>query len=568
MFDLANDRLSYGELLRPEAGYTLDSAVGMTYSLDLEALLGVPVSLGMLDEADEGCMNSPLFILEAIRKSSDRITLFCNAGCIKLPDKIQSVYSLLENSVFQVKLTPASNFHPKLWVLKYSQEGCPSYIKLIVMSRNLTFDNSIDISAALRGEIGTEPSEKNRSLADFLRYVSRFAAGKKKQQVLALAEDVQKVTTFEVAPPFEDYDFFPIGIPGYKEKPFPLFEQKYDLFAVSPFLSDQTIQRMTDFKGPRTLVTRKSSVTPAVMEAFDHQVYVTKEVLSDNEFGAKQDIHAKIYYATTQHGNYLYLGSANASKNAFSKNVECLLRLRYKLYGMGYIRFSSDFIPAENCPYEKLTALPVLPAEDSRKNEIEKALKEAVYALKYATVLTDGKQYTIHLEANALKSGENVRIAPLQRQNLEQRLGEENIFRGMLLKELSEFYALSLDGQRLIVKVRTSGIPKERDQAIYRSIIDTRSKFMSYLSFVLSGDLSEAGAGAEFDNTVLQADALRSGNQGTGAIYEQMLRVFHQNPSKLKGIADMIQRLDPEVVGDTFRDMFFHFETAAKKVRK
>ena len=33
MFDLANDRLSYGELLRPEVGYTLEYAVGMTYSL-------------------------------------------------------------------------------------------------------------------------------------------------------------------------------------------------------------------------------------------------------------------------------------------------------------------------------------------------------------------------------------------------------------------------------------------------------------------------------------------------------------------------------------------------------
>jgi hypothetical protein len=47
-----------------------------------------------------------------------------------------------------------------------------------------------------------------------------------------------------------------------------------------------------------------------------------------------------------------------------------------------------------------------------------------------------------------------------------------------------------------------------------------------------------------------------------------MLRVFHQNPSKLKGIADMIQRLDPEVVGDEFRDMFDQFQLAAKKVRK
>ena len=36
MFDVAKDRLSYGELLRPDVGYRLDFAVGMTYSLDLE----------------------------------------------------------------------------------------------------------------------------------------------------------------------------------------------------------------------------------------------------------------------------------------------------------------------------------------------------------------------------------------------------------------------------------------------------------------------------------------------------------------------------------------------------
>ena len=61
MFDLANDRLSYSEMLRPDAGYTLDFAVGMTYSLDLEALLGVPISLGLLDDADEGNLQSPLY---------------------------------------------------------------------------------------------------------------------------------------------------------------------------------------------------------------------------------------------------------------------------------------------------------------------------------------------------------------------------------------------------------------------------------------------------------------------------------------------------------------------------
>ena len=568
MFDLANDRLSYSELLRPDAGYTLDFAVGMTYSLDLEALLGVPVSLGLLDDADESNLRSPLYVLEAIRKSADRIALFCNAGGIKLPDKIQSVYSLLENSVFQVKLTKTSNFHPKIWVLKYSQNGEGAYIKLLVMSRNLTFDSSIDISVALQGEIGKEESEKNRPLADFLRYVASFADSKKRPQVLALADDVLRVAAFEVDPPFEDYDFFPIGIPGYSGNNFPLFGQKSDLFAVSPFLSDETVQKMTQFKGNKRLVTRKSSVTPAVMEAFDH-VYVTKDVLSDNEYGAKQDIHAKIYYTTTRTANFLYLGSANASQNAFYQNIECLLRLRYKLYSVGYWRFAGDFIPTENCPYEELTEVPEIQAEDSRKKEIDKALKEAVYALKRAVIVQEGNRYSARVDARPLKTAERVMIAPLQRPDLVRPMEEQLHFSGLLLKELSEFYVLSVDSQKLITKVVTRDMPKDRDQEIYRSIIDSKAKFMSYLSFVLSGDLTEsASETADLEEAMLQANENTFSGKTSAALYEQMLRVFHQNPSKLKGISDMIRRLDPEVVGQEFLDMYRQFEAAAKKVRR
>ena len=568
MFDLANDRLDYSELLRPDAGYTLDYAVGMTYSLDLEALLGVPVSLGLLEEADESNLRSPLYVLEAIRKSADRIALFCNAGGIKLPDKIQSVYSLLENSVFQVKVAKTSNFHPKIWVLKYSLNEECSYIKLLVMSRNLTFDSSIDISAALQGPIGEKESEKNRPLADLLRYVARFADNKKRPQVLALADDVLKVSTFEVDPPFEDYDFFPIGIPGYSGDSFPLFGQKDDLFAVSPFLSDETIQKMTRFKGSKSLVTRKSSVSPAVMKAFDH-VYVTKDVLSDNEYGAKQDIHAKIYYTTTRIANYLYLGSANASKNAFSQNIECLIRLRYKLYSIGYRRFVADFIPEDNCPYEELTEAPEIQAEDARKKEIDKALKEAVYALKRAEIGQDGNRYSAMVESRPLKPSERVLIAPLQRPDLVRPMVEHLQFSGLLLKELSEFYVLSIDSQKLITKVVTRNMPKDRDQEIYRSIIDSKAKFMSYLSFVLSGDLIEGSSEmADIEEAIVQANSNSSSGQNYAAIYEQMLRVFHQNPSKLKGISDMIRRLDPDIVGQDFLDMYREFETAARKVRR
>lgn len=568
MFDVANDRLSYGELLRPDVGYTLDFAVGTTYSLDLEALLGVPVSLGLLGDADAEQMRSPLYVLEAIRTSSDKIAIFCNAGGIKLPDKIQSVYSLLEESVFQVKLSRNSNFHPKLWVLKYSNEAGKSYIKLLVLSRNLTFDSSIDLCVAMRGEVKHARRLKNKSLADILTFVGQYAKRAKQQQILSLAEDVMRVPTFEVEHPFEDYTFFPMGIPDYPGSDTKLFEQKYDLFAVSPFLSDNVVQQLTENAGQKILVTRKSSVTKRTMEAFDH-IFITKDILSDNEFGSKQDIHAKLYFTTTQDGNYLYIGSANASHNAFYRNVECLLRLKYKLNCIGMKTFTQDFLPSENCPYEELTYIPEIPPADPSQKLIDEALREAVYALKRADVLSNGTAYSIQINAKELKTAEPVLIAPLQRQNLMTTLRPETVFDGLLLKEISEFFILRVQSQTLVVKVDTRGIPKDRDQAIYRGIIDSKAKFMTYLSFVLSE--SPASFTAETD---LLDDVLLCGNDrdgagaATAAIYEKMLRVFHQNPNRLKGIADMIRRLEPDVVGEDFVQMYQQFEAAAKKVRK
>ena len=568
MFDVANDRLSYGELLRPDVGYTLDFAVGTTYSLDLEALLGVPVSLGLLEDADAEQMRSPLYVLEAIRTSSDKIAIFCNAGGIKLPDKIQSVYSLLEESVFQVKLSKNSNFHPKLWVLKYSNEAGKSYIKLLVLSRNLTFDSSIDLCVAMRGEVKHARRLKNKSLADILTFVGQYAKRAKQQQILSLAEDVMRVPTFEVEHPFEDYTFFPIGIPDYPGSDTKLFEQKYDLFAVSPFLGDNVVQQLTENAGQKILVTRKSSVTKRTMEAFDH-IFITKDILSDNEFGAKQDIHAKLYFTTTQDGNYLYIGSANASHNAFYRNVECLLRLKYKPNCIGMKTFTQDFLPGENCPYEELTYIPEIPPADPNQKLIDEALREAVYALKRADVLSNGAAYSIQVNAKELKTAEPVLIAPLQRQDLMTLLRPQTVFDGLLLKEISAFFVLRVQSQTLVVKVDTQGIPKDRDQAIYRGIIDSKAKFMTYLSFVLSESPASFTAETDLLDDVLLCGNGRDGaGAATAAIYEKMLRVFHQNPNRLKGIADMIRRLEPDVVGEDFVQMYQQFEAAAKKVRK
>ena len=567
MFDLANDRLSYSELLRPDFGYSLDFAIGTTYSLDLEALLGVPVSLGLLEDADQELLRSPLYVLEAIRTSADKIALFCNAGSIKLPDKIQSVYSLLEESVFQIALSQNSNFHPKLWVVKYSNSVGNSYIKLLVMSRNLTFDSSIDLCVAMKGEIKRAKRLKNKPLADMLTYVAQYANKAKQKQILELAQDVLHVASFDVESPFEDYTFFPMGIPGHPGNATELLDTKYDLFAVSPFLSDDVVRTLTKGVRQKVLITRKSSVTAQTMAAFD-RVYITKDALTDNEFGVKHDIHAKLYFTTTPDGNYLYIGSANASHNAFFRNTECLLRLKYKQGYIGMKSFMQDFLPADNSPYEELTYVPEIQTIDSNQKLIENTLREAIYALKDAVISENGATYTLQLNADPLTSSLPVTIAPLLRPDLATLLIPKTIFNGLLLRDLGEFFALRVQDQSVVVKVETIGIPKERDQAIYRSIIDTKAKFISYISFVLTEDSSVLSSENDALDQLI-SDAEHSSSHATmTAIYEKMLRVFHQNPDRLHGIADMLTRLDSDIVGDEFIEMYRQFQEAAKKVKK
>jgi len=156
-------------------------------------------------------MKSPFYLLEAIRKSSDRLAVFCNAGGISLPQNIQSVYSLLENSVFEVKLANKQNFHPKLWFAKYISKQGESYIKVLVLSRNMTFDTSIDLCVELKGKITRQSYSKNKPLADMLTYVSQYADKSKKQRIIELSEDIEKIRAFDIEHPFEDYEFLPIG---------------------------------------------------------------------------------------------------------------------------------------------------------------------------------------------------------------------------------------------------------------------------------------------------------------------------------------------------------------------
>ena len=118
------DRLNYCSILLPPPGYSLDQAIGTTYSLDLEALTGIAMALGLNEDTDSSLLKeNPINILYALQKVSDKIIIFCEAGQIKAPASANPLMILIEKMVVSVALPKKQKnqgypaFHPKTWLL-------------------------------------------------------------------------------------------------------------------------------------------------------------------------------------------------------------------------------------------------------------------------------------------------------------------------------------------------------------------------------------------------------------------------------------------------------------------
>ena len=176
--DSDKDRTDYSSMLMPPEGYRLDKAVGTTYSLDLEELTAVVICLGLSEEIDSKLMKSPISMLNALHKVSDKLVIFCEAGQIKVPSKPSALSVLLENMVVEMALPKDREigsylaFHPKTWVLSYVNGDGDKKYRFVVMSRNLTFDRSWDISFAMDSSKEVRQKRKTKPICNFLEYLA------------------------------------------------------------------------------------------------------------------------------------------------------------------------------------------------------------------------------------------------------------------------------------------------------------------------------------------------------------------------------------------------------------
>ena len=176
-----DSRTTAFELIRPPSGYRLDFAVLTTYTLDLEALLVLPLSvLAHPDGGLEELLADPLRLHQAIRDAGDRVHAFVDEKGIAIPRGARSLYSMLESSVHPVRAPNGGAFHPKVWVARFTaaDEAAEDLLRVAVLSRNLDFDRSWDVALASEALLRSRRFvKKSRPLHDFLSALPQLATG-------------------------------------------------------------------------------------------------------------------------------------------------------------------------------------------------------------------------------------------------------------------------------------------------------------------------------------------------------------------------------------------------------
>lgn len=607
MLNPNHDRLDYGEILAPPAGYNLDFAVGTTYSLDLDALVGASLAMGLSEETDSALMNNPVCLLEALRSTGDKAALFCEGGQIYMPNKVTPLYILLEKMVFSVKtakqrsIAVYPSFHPKFWLIRYRNESGGSLYRVVILSRNLTFDRSWDVAYFMEGNIREKSTEKNGPVCDFLRYLVRQLPSNEngKNKAKGIRELIRELPNVWFEPrekEFYDYAFIPNGIKDaqgefYRFDETALFTDTFhEILIMSPFVSGSIIKDFNDRnkKSPiqnarYMLFTREMSLSKLKPEDVSNfEIFTMRDNVIDGETAIsedtadaqKQDIHAKLYMIRKYSDTALYLGSLNASHNAVYGNIEFMLCLMAKNRYLNMDKLTSSLFcggvdNADN-PFMQTTIGNAVITEDEDKTSALNAVVKAINRSNpRAYVREENAEFysiNVHFESGDT-NGYQIKIKPLLFKRTED-FGADVLFTGLSVTQLSEFYVIAVsDHTRTVERVLiipTDGLPEDREKAVVSSVVHDRDCFYRYIAFLLGDDSilsvldADSAAGGHFGNVSGQVYRIP-------ALYEKMLQTAAVNPSKFRGIEYLMKTISEDgIIPEEFKKLY---ETIKKAVK-
>lgn len=629
------DRTVFTEALRPPPGFRLDRVVSTTYTLDLVALLTLPLSFTLLagDGVNESGRVDPIALLEALRRYAGRLHVFCESGRIAVPRRGQLLFGYLEQSVIEATAPKGGAFHPKVTVVRYtldpsdpvwSDDERPAddavRYRLLCGTRNLTFDRSWDTMLALDGELATNRKlayGRNRPLSRFIKALPGFAVRSVPEAIVAEIDQVaDELLRVQFEPPEgfgvenEDLAFWPIGLDDKDVWPFDVgADRSLDrLLVVSPFVDKTCIDWLKDEAELCALVSRSEeldNIPPSAMDGIAARYILANAAEAEpaeQDSPSQQDsiapatgkpaedavevepsdaqlrgLHAKLFVADAGWNARIWTGSANATRAAFSENVEFLVELRGKKSQFGIDALLGSAEPENNKGRQirfRDLLVPYRPPEeakpeDATQKKLEEMLEESrravVNAKLIARVAEAGSQlapvYDVRIEATVAGGGRlpndvECSIRPISLSldhatRVTALSGEVAKFDSLAFESLTGFCAVGLTakaggrqlGSDFVLSVPLVGAPQDRQNRLLLAMLSNRERLFRYLLMLLEGPdaalrkLQGNGSGGIWN------DASTFGPFGL-PLLEPLLRTLAADPARLAPVERLVRDLE------------------------
>jgi hypothetical protein len=547
MLDPAN-RQALTQQLRPPAGFRLAHAVGTTFTLDMTSALSVPLSF-VAGSGEE--FTNPVAVLSGLRKVSDRVDIFCQAGHIKAPSDASDLLALLEPMVHQVRVK-SGLFHPKVWLLEFENDTKRSY-RFLCSSRNLTTDASWDLLVRLDGEPVQDADDAGPDSGPLARFIAGLPSlctvkpdADRLARVRGLASRLANVR-WDLPEDIHRLAFRPMGmgeefeqgsIVAHLRDPenFRALNNKTgeaaflgrDKLVISPFLDDRLIGRLKDrwtenlyvySRGDQLDLLNEKTVadTRTSFKAFDElgiPESADSGLSETDETGAQRvtddlsGLHAKAYFCDYDHFTYALLGSANATEAGFTRNVEFMLEMRGAKKRLGVQRIRESLKDVPFAVYDG-TGGKDRTEEDKAAVRLENALRDAAAQRFLLDALPDGganNTFTVTVAHDWSPKPEftaKLRLLSLPQPTVVEPSGgqHEHSFHSIPLADVTPYLVLTLEdpeaglSKSTVIQGSLRTDPEGRLDEIVARQLDDPQKLRQFLLLFLTPEDALPGSG-------------------------------------------------------------------------
>lgn len=466
--------------------------------------------------------------------------------------------------------------------------------RLVVLTRNLTTDQSWDLSLQLEGSITGRKSKSNKPLAHLFKMLPDLATGSiapiRSEQALRFADELHRVK-WELPNGFDELAFYLPGTKGFDWEP-PIASR---MAIISPFCADEALQTLVkQTKVAEALISRPESLSALkkdTLQLFSQCLHLDEAAETEDgqedgvvEHPLATGLHAKVYLLEKGWDCEIVMGSANATNAALigRRNGEILVSLKGKRSKVGGIDelLGPDGLGEYLVNFDADRETEIDTVRQDAEELVERArssISEAVLSIKcrpgsqgglWELVLTGEippLEGIVSAFAWPITVTRDFSVDILGSEALNEiRLGEfsTSSVTGLIAFELKSSHPDVI--ARFVLNLPVTGIPDARNAAILQTVISNKDGFIRYLLLLL-GDDSVSGIDSDHGSGFTKWLAQMADGEDV-PLLEELTRTYSRHPERLSEISGLVRDLSKgdqhAIIPEDFLSLWTVFEAA------